>query len=163
VRECFGGQAFGLEEHEMGCRAESEAEPKAIHFPHDADIGVCGIGPTLEAAFEQGALAMTAVMTDPAKIELKEAVQIGCDAPNAELLFVDWLNAIVFEMATRDMIFGAFKVTIDGNRLRGIATGEAISVRRHSPAVEIKGATLTELAVVEDRPGVWRAQCVVDV
>jgi SHS2 domain-containing protein len=110
VRECFGGQAFGLEEREMGCRAESEAEPKAIHFPHDADIGICGVGPTIEAAFEQGALAMTAVMTDPAKIELKEPVQIECDAPNAELLFVDWLNAIIFEMATRNMIFGAFKV-----------------------------------------------------
>ena len=93
----------------MSCRAESEAEPKAIHFPHDADIGVCGVGPTIEAAFEQGALAMTAVMTDPAKIELKGAVQIDCDAPNAELLFVDWLNAIVFDMATRDMIFGAFR------------------------------------------------------
>jgi len=145
----------------MGGRAESEAEPKAIHFPHDADIGVCGIGPTLEAALEQGALAMTAVMTDPAKIELKEAVHIECDAPNAELLFVDWLNAIIFEMATRNMIFGAFEVSIDGLWLRGIATGEAISVGRHS--VEIKGATLTELAVVEDRPGVWRAQCVVDV
>jgi SHS2 domain-containing protein len=136
---------------------------KAIHFSHDADIGVCGIGPTLEAAFEQAALAMTAVMTDPAKIELKEAVKIECEAPNAELLLVDWLNAIVFEMATRGTIFGDFKVSIDGHRLHGIATGEAVSVERHAPAVEIKGATLTELAVVENRPGEWRAQCVVDV
>jgi len=136
---------------------------RAIHFPHDADIGIGGVGPTLEAAFEQGALAMTAVMTDPAKIKLEEAVRIECEAPNAELLFVDWLNAIIFEMATRGMIFGAFKVSIEGLRLGGVATGEAICVERHSPAVEIKGATLTELAVVEDRPGVWRAQCVVDV
>jgi len=139
------------------------AELKATHFPHDADIGICGIGPTLEDAFEQAALAMTEVITDPGKIELKEAVQIECDAPDAELLLVDWLNAIIFEMATRGMLFGGFKVSIEGNRLRGIATGEAISVERHSPAVEIKGATLTELAVVEDRPREWRAQCVVDV
>ena len=76
---------------------ESNGSLKAIHFSHDADIGVCGVGPTLEAAFEQAALAMTAVMTDPAKIELKEAVQIECDAPNVEFLLVDWLNAIVFE------------------------------------------------------------------
>ena len=66
-------------------------------------------------------------------------------------------------MATRGMIFGAFKVSIDGLRLNGVATGEPVSAARHSPAVEIKGATLTELAVAEDRPGVWRAQCVVDV
>ena len=147
----------------MDRQSGRKAELKASHFPHDADIGVCGVGPTLEAAFEQAALAMAAVMTDPAKIELKEAVQIECDAPNAELLFVDWLNAIIFEMATRGMIFGDFKVSIEGHRLHGIATGEAISVERHNPAVEIKGATLTELAVVEDGPGEWRAQCVVDV
>ena len=79
---------------------------------------------------------MAAVMTDPAKIELKEAVHIEGDALNTELLFVDWLNAIIFEMATRGMIFGAFKVSIEGHQLRGIATGEAISVERHNPAVE---------------------------
>jgi len=32
-------------------------EPKASHFAHVADIGVCGVGPTIEAAFEQAALA----------------------------------------------------------------------------------------------------------
>jgi protein archease len=66
-------------------------------------------------------------------------------------------------MATRGMIFGDFKVKIEGHRLRAVATGEAISVERHNPAAEIKGATLTELCVREDRPGEWRAQCVVDV
>ena len=146
----------------MERRAEREVL-KATHFPHDADVGVCGIGPTLEKAFEQAALATTAVVTDPAKINLTESVNIECTAPNAELLFVDWLNALIFEMATRGVIFGDFSVAIDGCRLHGIATGEAISVERHNPAVEIKGATLTELAVVEDRPGEWRAQCVVDV
>jgi len=124
---------------------------------------VCGIGPSLEAAFEQAAFAMTGVITDPAKINLREFVQIERAAPNAELLLVDWLNALIFEMATRGMIFGDFKVSIDGCHLHGIATGEAISVERHKPAVEIKGATLTELTVREDRPGEWRAQCVVDV
>jgi tRNA nucleotidyltransferase (CCA-adding enzyme) len=148
--------------HLMECPAEREVL-KATHFPHDADVGVCGIGPTLEKAFEQAALAMTAVVTNPAKINLTESINIECTAPNAELLLLDWLNALIFEMATRVMIFGDFSVAIDGCRLHGIATGEAISVERHNPAFEIKGATLTELAVVEDRPGEWRAQCVVDV
>ena len=100
---------------------------QAIHFPHDADAGICGLGPTLAAAFEQAALAMTALITDPAKIELEEAVHIECEAPNTELLLLDWLNAIIFEMVTRDMVFGEFKVSIDdAHRLRGIAKGEAI-------------------------------------
>jgi SHS2 domain-containing protein len=150
-------------------RFEETTEPEKIrgltatHFAHDADIGVRGTGSTLAEAFEQAALAMTAVITDPGKVRQEETVEIGCAAPNAELLLLDWLNAIIFEMATRSMIFGAFKVETDGRRLRGIAIGEPISQERHMPAVEIKGATFTELAVVEDSPGLWRAQCVVDV
>ena len=144
--------------------SEAKCQPlKATHFPHDADVGVCGIGPTMEEAFEQSALAMTGVITDLTNVNLAESITIECAAPNAELLLVDWLNALIFEMATRGMIFGDFKVKIEGHRLRAVATGEAISVERHNPAVEIKGATLTELCVREDRPGEWRAQCVVDV
>ena len=36
------------------------------HFSHEADIGIRGVGPTLATAFEQAAIAMTAVITDPA-------------------------------------------------------------------------------------------------
>jgi tRNA nucleotidyltransferase (CCA-adding enzyme) len=147
-------------EHRMNGGAETL---KATHFPHDADIGICGMGPTPEKAFEQAALAMTAVVTDPANIRLTESVNVECRAPNVELLLVDWLNGLIFEMATRGMIFGDFGVHIEGLRLHGVARGEPISVERHNPAVEIKGATLTELCVREDRPGEWRAQCVVDV
>jgi tRNA nucleotidyltransferase (CCA-adding enzyme) len=117
--------------------AEDRA-PAAAHFAHDADIGVRGTGPTIAAAFEQAALAMTAVVSDVDKIRLEETIEIECSAPNKELLLLDWLNAIIFEMATRSMIFGAFKVETDGRRLRGTATGEAISQERHAPAVEIK-------------------------
>lgn len=38
------------------------------HFAHDADIGVRGIGPTREAAFEQGALALMHAIGDPERI-----------------------------------------------------------------------------------------------
>jgi beta-phosphoglucomutase family hydrolase len=133
------------------------------HFPHDADIGVRGYGPTMAAAFEQAALALTAVVTDPAGIALRRSVSIACEAPSAELLLVDWLNAVVFRMATDGLVFGAFEVAISGTRLDGRASGEPIDVTRHQPAVEVKGATLTALKVAEQPDGSWRAQCVVDV
>jgi tRNA nucleotidyltransferase (CCA-adding enzyme) len=132
------------------------------HFPHDADIGVAGVGPTKAAAFEQAALALTAVVTDPEGVRPTEAVSIECRAATDELLLVEWLNTLVYEMAVRHMVFGAYSVSIDGGTLRATACGEHVDVRRHEPAVEIKGATLTALQVVRDRSG-WRAQCVVDV
>ncbi len=133
------------------------------HFPHDADIGVRGIGTTREEAFEQAALALTAVVIDPQVLSPKEPVEISCEAPDDELLLVDWLNALVYEMATRRLLFGRFEVRLDGHRLQARAWGEPIDVARHEPAVEVKGATLTSLRVGREAGGAWVAQCVVDV
>jgi SHS2 domain-containing protein len=133
------------------------------HFPHGADIGVRGFGPTPARAFEQAALAMTAVVTDPALVRRERKVEVTAQAPALDVLLVDFLDALVFEMAEKGLLFGAFSVAIDGGRLKAEALGEGVSRERHQPSVEIKGATFTELAVVEDRPGLWRAQCVVDV
>jgi tRNA nucleotidyltransferase (CCA-adding enzyme) len=132
-------------------------------FHHEADVGVRGIGSSREQAFEEAAMALTAVITDPQAVACRETVTIDCEAADPELLFVDWLNALVFEMATRKMLFSEFHVEFDGPRLHATACGEAIDVARHEPAAEIKGATYTELELHEDEPGRWRAQCVVDV
>src|SRR5512139_570954 len=109
------------------------------HFPHEADIGVRGRGATLAEAFAQAATAMTAAITDPALVAAREAVDIACEAPDEELLLVDWLNALVYEMATRRMLFSRFEVRIDGRRLAARAYGEPVDVARHQPAVEVKG------------------------
>jgi tRNA nucleotidyltransferase (CCA-adding enzyme) len=133
------------------------------HFPHVADIGVRGFGSTVAESFEQAALALTAVVSGLDILRPEETVRIHCEAPNVELLFVDWLNAIVFEMATRRMLFREFHVKIEGGVLDGRALGEKISVSRHRPAAEVKGATLSELEVAQALDGNWHAQCIVDV
>ncbi len=133
------------------------------HFPHAADMGIRGFGPTPAKAFEQAALAMTAAVTDLGLVQLERQVEIELEASKLDLLFIDWINALVFEMADKRMVFGAFSVEIGNGRLKGRAFGETVSRERHTPAVEVKGATFTELAVVEERPGLWRAQCVIDV
>jgi SHS2 domain-containing protein len=133
------------------------------HFEHEADAGVRGIGATPAQAFEQAALAMTAVITDPAAVMPREPVDIRCENDDLELLLADWLNALVFEMATRHLLFAAFAVKLEGAVLTGVARGEPVDVLRHHPAVEVKGATLTELKVAQRADGQWIAQCVVDV
>ena len=133
------------------------------HFPHEADMGVRGLGATLEQAFEQAALALTAVVTDPAAVIPTEMIALSCEAPDVELLLVDWLNALIFEMATRSMLFSRFEVQLEGQRLVAKAWGEALDIARHHPAVEVKGATYTALKVARQPDGGWLAQCVVDV
>ena len=144
-------------------RAQATTVPRWEHYPHEADIGVRGIGATREQAFEQAALALTAVVTDPAGVDPREALAIDCEAPDDELLLADWLNALVFEMAVRRMLFSRFSVRIEDGRLTALATGEPTSPERHRPAVEVKGATLTTLRVARADDGRWTAQTVVDV
>jgi len=133
------------------------------HFAHEADIGVRGFGPTREAAFEQGALALMHAICEADRVEPRQVVEIACEAPDDALLFVDWLNALIFEVATRGMLFARFEVRIDGRRLAGKAWGEPIDPTRHEVAVEVKGATYTDLRVAPRAGGGWLAQCVVDV
>ncbi len=143
--------------------SSQHAVPRWEHFEHMADIGLRGYGSSLAQSFEQIALALTAVITTPEQVRPLHAVSILCRAPDPELLLVDWLNALIFEMASQQMLFARFEVRIDGDRLAATAWGEALDRARHQPAVEVKGATLTALAVREQPPGLWAAQCVVDV
>jgi tRNA nucleotidyltransferase (CCA-adding enzyme) len=149
-----------------GGAGSAGGEAASLHwelFAHQADMGVRGIGPTQARAFEQAALALTAVIADPRDVGHAEPVEVRCEAPDRELLLADWLNALVYEMALRRMLFGRFDVRIEGNALHGTAWGEAVDVSRHQPAVEIKGASMTELRVAQLEDGSWLAQCVVDV
>lgn len=138
-------------------------EKRWEHFPHMADIGVRGMAPTLAEAFEQAALAMCAVVADPSLVHPEIAFDVDCQAAEMDLLLVDWLNALASEMSAHRMIFSRFHVEIQDGHLRGKAWGEPAIPARHQPAVEVKGATLTELRVSQDSKGQWIAQCVVDV
>lgn len=133
------------------------------HFAHGADIGIRGRGDTPDQAFAEAARALTAVVTDPDRVEARFAVPIRCAAPDDELLLVEWLNAVIYEMATRRMVFGRFDVHIERHDLAATAWGEPVEVGRHLPGVEPKGATMTTLQVTRDHDGKWLAQTVLDV
>lgn len=126
-------------------------------------MGIRGIGNTRDEAFEQVALAMTAVIIDPAQINALEKVEITRQSPDDELLLVDWLNALVYETATRKLLFSRFEVQVKDHVLTARAWGEPMDTAKHHMAVEIKGATYTALRVAQESNGEWVAQCVVDV
>lgn len=133
------------------------------HFAHGADIGVRGRGATQAEAFAAAAVGLTAVVVDPWQVRPLESVRVECAMTDRGLLLYEWLNSLVFLMATRRMLFSRFDVRIVGDKLEADAWGESVDIARHAPAVEVKGATLTELAVRQEPDGRWLAQCVVDV
>lgn len=133
------------------------------HFEHGADIGIRSIASSPEQAFEQIAVAMTAVITNPNQVSASRTVEISCEDPDLELLLLDWINHLVYEMAVRNMLFSRYQVSICHGILKGKAFGEVVDRQKHQPAVEIKGATFTELRVYQNSAEEWIAQCVVDV
>jgi SHS2 domain-containing protein len=126
-------------------------------------MGVRGIGDSVEEAFAEAAKALCALTTELSEVSASERVDIERSAPDVEQLLVEWLDALVFEMATRHMVFSRFDVRIEDGALHGAAWGEKRDERRHTAGVEVKGATFTELRVMKDASGRTLAQCVVDV
>lgn len=133
------------------------------HYAHGADVGIRGYGTTRAAAFEQAALAMAVIAVDLSSVAASQTVDIDCEAPDDELLLVDWLNALIYEMATRRLCFERFAVQLRDHRLHGRAFGEPVDSAKHELGVELKGATYTDLRVAREPSGFWLAQCVVDV
>ncbi len=133
------------------------------HFEHKADVGIRGFGRSKAEAFAQAAVALTAVITEPEQVEARTAVKVKCSGEDDEMLFVEWLSSLLYEMSTRGMLFGRFDVEIRDGNLKATAWGEKIDAARHSPTVEVKAATYSELSVRQDDEGKWIAQCVVDV
>ena len=105
-------------------------------YSHPSDIGIRGFGPTREAAFAQAAMALTAVIVDLEKVQPSQAVDIECRETDDELLLINWLSSLLYEMDTRGMLFSRF---------------------------EIKAATYADLKVEQGGDGNWVAQCIVDV
>ncbi len=139
------------------------AQRRWEHFEHAADIGLEAVADTRAALFEAMGEALTALITEPGNVRREQSVRIHCEAPDPALLLVDWINALIFEMATRKMLFGSFSVQLEGNTLDAEVCGERVDRERHQPVVEVKGATYTELAVEQDDTGRWHGRCIVDV
>ena len=159
--------AAGMQRAPFFRRASMLARPHDMiarweHFEHEADMGLRGFGATAAEAFEQTALALSAVVTELDRIRAEEPVPIHCEAQDLELLLAEWLNALIYEMATRRMLFSRFEVRLADGVLEASAWGERVEPGRHQPAVEVKGATYTALRVVPHEDG-WMAQTVVDV
>ena len=135
-------------------------------FPHKADIGIRAKAKSLEDAFCEAAKALFSVMVELNNIKAKEEIEISVSAEELDLLFVEWLNALVSEAALRNMLFSEFDAKIEKRNnifmLKGKAKGEKINLDKHNIKTEVKAATYSALKV-EKENSAWLVQCILDV
>ena len=132
-------------------------------FEHGADIGIRGIGKTLEEAFINAAKALfSLIVVNLEEVRPERRVEIRAEGESLEELFLDWLNKLLAEAGMENLVFSEFGCEIKDLKLSGWAAGEPIDETRHELGEEVKGATYTMLKV-EKVGDLWVAQCVVDV
>jgi SHS2 domain-containing protein len=137
------------------------------YLDHEADVGIRGIGDSLAEAFAEGARGMFAIMADLEAIVPRESVEVICDAPDLELLFVEFLNELLFQREIGGLLLNLCEVQEprqgpEGWHLEALAWGDSLDPARHEIRTEVKAATLSGLRVFR-RDGQFVAQCVVDV
>ena len=132
------------------CPARRLLAPKLVweHFAHDADVGIRGRGETRDQAFAEAALALTAVVTDPGSV----APQLAGGDPLRGARRRAPARRLAERARLRDgdaphAVRALRRDDRRGPRADGHAPGASRSTsRRHQPAVEVKGATMTALA-----------------
>jgi len=137
------------------------------YLDHEADMGIRGIGDSLAEAFAEAAQAMFSLMADPETVAPRESVAVHCRAPDVETLLVEFLNELLFQRETRDLLFSACQVKelrqeAEAWHLAAVAWGEHLDPGHHEIRTEVKAATYSALKVSrQDERHV--VQCIVDV
>lgn len=131
------------------------------YFDHDADVGIHARGTSVEDLFATTARALFSLEADLARVQPAQSFGFSFDESDVELALVEWLNGLVARAHAAGLVPARFRVEREGPHWRCEAAGEPwrTGIAR---GVEVKGATLTGLAVRPVGDG-WDARLVVDV
>ena len=129
---------------------------------HTADVGVKAKGKTIEECFENAAHGMFDIITDNSEIENVGQYDIQLFADDLEQLLVDWLSELLYLHSAHNLVFGFFKVELDGEKkLKGRVFGEKLNMSKHKMGAEIKAVTYHMLEIRKKRP--YHAQVLFDI
>lgn len=123
-------------------------------FPHTADIGVRVYGATLEELFENAAFAMFDILADLENMHGDTVEEFALEAPSAEELLIAWLDELLYNFYTKQLIFFSFTIDeLSGTRLKATASGRPVGANRNRLKTEIKAATYHDLKIVKTADG----------
>lgn len=137
------------------------------HLDHTADLGIRGIGDTLQEALEQTAQAMLDAIADTQAITPSLACPITCSASDIPTLMIEWLNELLYQAEIHQALWHSTRLTDlrqtgDTWTLHGTAHGEPLDLERHILYTEVKAATYAGLAY-HQRDGHHILECVLDL
>lgn len=132
-----------------------------------ADIAFRVHGNSVEEVFLFGGAALLSIMLqNPEELRTDRLIHFSCEAPDLELLYVDFLQEFIFYKDSEALLLKPQSIEIkqltDGFILTCAASGETINRSKHQFSADIKAITMHNLSVVNDH-NLWTATVVVDV
>jgi SHS2 domain-containing protein len=130
---------------------------------HAGNIGVRLQSATLHGLFADASSAFTDSITTLRGIEPKRPEELDVDAPELDLLLVDFLSELLYRFDTRRWLTRDAELELhekDGGwSLQGTLRGERLNPARHAVKASIRAVTYKGLHV-RQTDGVWTAQVV---
>jgi SHS2 domain-containing protein len=123
-----------------------------VELPHTADIRIRVKSESLEGLFSESAVAMMTIMygvTDPGTV----FKTISVESDSIENLMMDFLSEVLFVSEVDGMVFSSATVSLSGNSVDAILSGELFDPERHRGGTEIKGVSYSGLRILKEDTG----------
>ena len=140
-------------------------EPREVRLQfrvldHDADIRIEAFGASQQELFQNAAMGLFALLTDPAEVRpvLEKNITVR---GNGELL-VNLLNELLFIWDTERFLPSEITVDLRPENVNALIKGEIFDENRHLIQLEMKAVTYHNFSISEEN-GTYRATFVVDV
>jgi SHS2 domain-containing protein len=137
---------------------------------HTADKGLEVLASSLPDLFETAAQGLFALMIDLEDHPPSEKMALEVNAIDTEMLFVRWLNELLYHFEVHKRLFAKFKVElIEGNERKALRANVRYQVvdPQTIATIEWNGAPVKSVTyhdlVLESRDGTWYARFYVDV
>jgi len=117
---------------------------------HTADVGIHAYGEDIESAFEETAKGMFSIITDLAKVGMKEQRQIELESDNIESLLVNFLSELIYLHEVHNELYSGFDVKIQKDEkyeLTAYIKGEKIDLEKHEMDTAVKAVSYHELEI----------------
>ncbi len=134
------------------------------YIEHTADAGMRVRGDTLKSLFNHAAQGLFEMIAVVDTIDETSSIDVDIAADSVEMLFVKWLDELVFRHETDEIFFKRSNIQhINPTKLSAQVYGEPTNFDKHVVYTEIKAVTYHQLYVIQNPNGIWEAQVIFDL
>jgi len=126
-----------------------------------SDVKFEAYGSDANELFENAALALSSVMCAVRNVKPKDSVDVFVEGKDLQDLLFNWLGEVIALVDIHSMFFSAFKVRIQGSKLKATCFGE--EAKPKNSLTVVKSATYHEFRLEGDDKSGWKATIVLDI